>query len=61
MRHVALLRSVYSLYSSLGHEKSPDNTFLLTYLQFWRFLKDCSVHQYGLTLAQLDHLINGKS
>ncbi|XP_026771523.3 radial spoke head 10 homolog B isoform X2 [Pangasianodon hypophthalmus] len=58
MRHIALLRPIYSLYSSLGHENSPDNTFLLSHLQFWRFLKDCSVHQHGLTLAQLDHLIN---
>ncbi|XP_053496261.1 radial spoke head 10 homolog B isoform X1 [Ictalurus furcatus] len=58
MRHIELLRSIYSLYSSLGHENSPDNTFLLSHLQFCRFLKDCSVHQHGLTLAQLDHLIN---
>ncbi|KAF4085230.1 hypothetical protein AMELA_G00114530 [Ameiurus melas] len=58
MRHIALLRSIYSLYSSLGHENSPDNTFLLSHLQFCRFLKDCSVHQHGLTLAQLDRLIN---
>ncbi|XP_058261862.1 radial spoke head 10 homolog B isoform X3 [Hemibagrus wyckioides] len=58
MRHITLLRTIYSMYSSLGHENSPDNTFLLSQLQFWRFLKDCSVHQHGLTLAQLDHLIN---
>ncbi|XP_060795716.1 radial spoke head 10 homolog B [Neoarius graeffei] len=58
MRHIALLRPIYSLYSSLGHENSPDNTFLLNYLQFCRFLKDSSVHQHGLTLAQLDHIFN---
>lgn len=60
MRHIALLRPIYSLYSSLGHENSPDNTFLLNYLQFCRFLKDSSVHQHGLTLAQLDHIFNSK-
>ncbi|XP_026993526.2 radial spoke head 10 homolog B isoform X2 [Tachysurus fulvidraco] len=58
MRHITILRTTYSVYSSLGQENSPDNTFLLSQLQFWHFLKDCSVHQNGLTLAQLDHLIN---
>ncbi|XP_030630978.1 radial spoke head 10 homolog B [Chanos chanos] len=59
LRHVAELRSIYSAYSSLGHETSPDNTFLLTRLQFWRLLKDCSVHQHGITMAQMDRLISG--
>ncbi|XP_066520825.1 radial spoke head 10 homolog B isoform X3 [Hoplias malabaricus] len=60
IRHIALLRAVYSFYSSLGHSPSPDNTFLLTWLQFWRFLKDCGVQLHGLTLAQLDRLTDGK-
>ncbi|KAM9462177.1 radial spoke head 10 homolog B [Clarias gariepinus] len=58
MRHIALLRSTYTLYSSLGNENSPDNTFLLSHIQCWRFLQDCNVHQHGLTLAQLENLIN---
>ncbi|XP_076856377.1 radial spoke head 10 homolog B isoform X2 [Brachyhypopomus gauderio] len=56
MRHTTLLREIYSFYSSLGHNHSPDNTFVLTRLQFWRFLKDCNVHQHGITLAQIDRL-----
>ncbi|XP_072523856.1 radial spoke head 10 homolog B [Salminus brasiliensis] len=59
LRHIALLRAIYSFYSSLGHDYSPDNTFLLTRLQFWRFLKDCGVHLHGITLAQMDRLIDG--
>ncbi|KAL7869040.1 hypothetical protein AOLI_G00130280 [Acnodon oligacanthus] len=58
MRHITLLRMIYSLYSSLGHVDSPDNTFLLTRLQFWRFLMDCGVHLHGITLVQMDRLID---
>ncbi|XP_037400303.1 radial spoke head 10 homolog B isoform X2 [Pygocentrus nattereri] len=58
MRHITLLRMIYSFYGSLGHDHSPDNTFLLTRLQFWRFLKDCGVHLHGITLVQMDRLID---
>ncbi|MBN3303909.1 R10B1 protein, partial [Amia calva] len=56
LRHITELRQVYSFYSSLGYEHSPDNTFLLTRLQFWRLLKDCQIHQHHLTLAHVDRL-----
>ncbi|CAM4608507.1 unnamed protein product [Leuciscus chuanchicus] len=56
LRYFGLLREIYRFYSSLGHEKSPDKTFPLTYLQFSRFLLDCRVHQHGITQAQIDHL-----
>ncbi|MBN3311546.1 R10B1 protein, partial [Atractosteus spatula] len=56
LRHVAELRRVYSFYSSLGYEHSPDNTFLL----FWRLLKDCKIQQHQLTVAQADRLLAGK-
>ncbi|KAJ8363842.1 hypothetical protein SKAU_G00126730 [Synaphobranchus kaupii] len=58
LRHIAELRTVYSFYSSLGHQQSPDNTFLLTRMQFWRLLKDCNIHHHGITLAQVDRLIS---
>ncbi|XP_072229033.1 radial spoke head 10 homolog B [Leuresthes tenuis] len=51
------LRSIYSFYSRLGHPHSPDNTFLLSRLQFWRLLKDCNIHHHGITLTQIDHFI----
>ncbi|XP_077057278.1 radial spoke head 10 homolog B isoform X2 [Siphateles boraxobius] len=57
LRHIGLLREIYSFYSSLGHEKSADKIFPLTYLQFSRFLMDCKVHQHGITQAQIDHLL----
>ncbi|XP_031691132.1 radial spoke head 10 homolog B isoform X8 [Oncorhynchus kisutch] len=57
LRHIAELRAIYSFYSSLGHDQSPDNTFLLSRLQLWRLLKDCSIHQQGITLAQVDRYI----
>ncbi|XP_051967966.1 radial spoke head 10 homolog B isoform X2 [Xyrauchen texanus] len=58
LRHIGLLREIYSFYSSLGHEQSPDKTFPLTHLQFLHILKDCNAHQHGITLAQMDRLIS---
>ncbi|XP_065098629.1 radial spoke head 10 homolog B isoform X1 [Paramisgurnus dabryanus] len=58
LRHIGLLREIYSFYSNLGHQQTPDKTFPLTHLQFSRLLKDCKVHQHGMTLAQIDCLIN---
>ncbi|KAK9530620.1 hypothetical protein VZT92_012109 [Zoarces viviparus] len=55
LRHAAALRSAYSFYSRLGHAHSPDNTFQLSSLQFWRLLKDCNIHHHGITLTQMDH------
>ncbi|XP_063076665.1 radial spoke head 10 homolog B [Engraulis encrasicolus] len=59
LRHIAELRGIYTFYSSLALSESPDNTFLLTRLQLWRLLLDCRVHHHGLTLADMDRLING--
>ncbi|RXN04557.1 radial spoke head 10 -like protein [Labeo rohita] len=59
LRHIGLLREIYSFYSSLGHEQSSDKILPLTHLQFSRFLMDCKVHQHGITLAQMDRLISG--
>ncbi|XP_026132642.1 radial spoke head 10 homolog B isoform X1 [Carassius auratus] len=58
VRHIGLLREIYSFYSCLGHEQSSDKIFPLTHLQFSRFLMDCKVHTHGITVAQLDRLIN---
>ncbi|KAK2876594.1 hypothetical protein Q8A67_020690 [Cirrhinus molitorella] len=58
LRHIGLLREIYSFYSSLGHEQSSDKIVPLTHLQFSRFLMDCKVHQHGITLAQMDRFIN---
>ncbi|KAM3876854.1 radial spoke head 10 homolog B-like [Diretmus argenteus] len=57
-RHNAELRSIYSFYSRRGRAPSPDNTFLLSRLQFWRLLKDCNVHRHGITLTQMDRFIS---
>ncbi|XP_040885363.1 radial spoke head 10 homolog B [Toxotes jaculatrix] len=57
LRKDAELRSIYSFYSRLGNDHSPDNTFLLSRLQLWRLLKDCNIHHHEITLAQIDHFI----
>ncbi|XP_067912684.1 radial spoke head 10 homolog B isoform X2 [Heterodontus francisci] len=60
LRYLTELKKMYTFYSSLGHQQSMDNTFLLSKLQFWRFLKDCKFHHYGLSLANMDRILHGK-
>ncbi|XP_048408576.1 radial spoke head 10 homolog B isoform X2 [Stegostoma tigrinum] len=60
LRYLSELRKIYSFYSSLGHQQTLDNTFLMSKLQFWRFLKDCKLHHYALSLADMDRILNGK-
>ncbi|XP_075686366.1 radial spoke head 10 homolog B [Rhinoderma darwinii] len=57
LRNLTLLRKTYKFYSSLGNENCFDNTFLMTKLQFWRFLKDCNFHHYDLTLCEMDRIL----
>ncbi|NWR68157.1 R10B2 protein, partial [Bucorvus abyssinicus] len=59
LRYITELRRVYTFYSSLGCDRSLDNTFLMTKLQFWRFLKDCRFHHSNLTLARMDRILSG--
>ncbi|XP_070270444.1 radial spoke head 10 homolog B [Myotis yumanensis] len=58
LRNITELRRIYTFYSRLGCEQSPDNTFLMTKLQFWRFLKDCKFHHHKITLADMDRVIS---
>ncbi|XP_046357024.1 radial spoke head 10 homolog B-like [Haliotis rufescens] len=57
MRHVTSLRKVYNYYSCLGYEESPDNTFIMNKMQFWRFLKDCQLDHEDATLMDMDRVI----
>uniref|UniRef100_A0A493U349 Radial spoke head 10 homolog B n=1 Tax=Anas platyrhynchos platyrhynchos TaxID=8840 RepID=A0A493U349_ANAPP len=59
LRHITELRRIYSFYSSLGCDDAHDNTFLMTRLQFWRFLKDCQLHHSNITLAEMDRILSG--
>uniref|UniRef100_A0A8B9C3Z4 Radial spoke head 10 homolog B2 n=1 Tax=Anser brachyrhynchus TaxID=132585 RepID=A0A8B9C3Z4_9AVES len=61
LRHITALRRVYSFYSSLGCDDAHDNTFLMTRLQFWRFLKDCQLHHSNITLAEMDRILSDKT
>ncbi|XP_005397957.1 PREDICTED: radial spoke head 10 homolog B isoform X1 [Chinchilla lanigera] len=58
LRNISELRRIYSFYSSLGCDHSPDNTFLMTKLHFWRFLKDCKFHHHKITLADMDRILS---
>ncbi|NXU16232.1 R10B2 protein, partial [Pardalotus punctatus] len=57
LRHISKLRKAYCFYSHLGCARSLDNTYVLTKLQFWRFLKDCEFHLSFRTLADIDRLL----
>ncbi|XP_075421174.1 radial spoke head 10 homolog B-like [Tenrec ecaudatus] len=61
LRNMTELRQIYSFYSSLGCDHSLDNTFLMTKLHFWRFLKDCKFHHHQLTLADMDRLLRANN
>ncbi|XP_073504104.1 radial spoke head 10 homolog B isoform X2 [Phyllobates terribilis] len=61
LRNLSMLRKTYKFYSSLGNDNCFDNTFLMTRLQFWRFLKDCRFHHYGLTLCDMDRILADSS
>ncbi|GAB5582681.1 radial spoke head 10 homolog B isoform X2 [Prionailurus iriomotensis] len=58
LRNITELRRIYSFYSSLGCDRSLDNTFLMTKLHFWRFLKDCKFHHHNITLADMDRVLS---
>ncbi|XP_023569114.1 radial spoke head 10 homolog B2 isoform X2 [Octodon degus] len=58
LRNISELRRIYTFYSSLGCDHSPDNTFLMRKLHFWRFLKDCKFHHHNLTLADMDRILS---
>ncbi|XP_065540437.1 radial spoke head 10 homolog B isoform X2 [Lathamus discolor] len=59
LRHITELRRIYTFYSRLGCDYSFDNTFLMTKLQFWRFLKDCQFHHSNISLAEMDRILRG--
>ncbi|XP_041062838.1 radial spoke head 10 homolog B [Carcharodon carcharias] len=58
LRYLAELKKIYGFYSSLGHQQTLDNTFLMSKLQFWRFLKDCKFHHNALSLANMDRILH---
>nr|XP_048292745.1 radial spoke head 10 homolog B isoform X2 [Myodes glareolus] len=58
LRNISELRRIYCFYSGLGCDHSLDNTFLMTKLHFWRFLKDCRFHHHNITLADMDRVLS---
>ncbi|XP_044160428.1 radial spoke head 10 homolog B-like [Bufo gargarizans] len=61
LRNLTMLRKTYRFYSSLGNDNCCDNAFLMTKLQFWRFLKDCKFHHCDLTLCEMDRILADNS
>ena len=54
--HISDMLAVYTYYSSLGCT-SPDNTYLMTRLQFHRMLKDSGIAALGMSLCDVDRVI----
>ncbi|XP_070316518.1 radial spoke head 10 homolog B isoform X1 [Odocoileus virginianus] len=61
LRNITELKRIYNFYSSLGCDRSLDNTFLMTKLHFWRFLKDCKFHHHNITLADMDRVLGANN
>ncbi len=57
------MKQIYRIYARLGVDLQTniDNTFLMTRLQFWRFILDCNLHSYGVTLIEYDRMIGRKT
>ncbi|XP_048350156.1 radial spoke head 10 homolog B2-like [Sphaerodactylus townsendi] len=61
LSHISELRRIYTFYSRLGDDQSPDNAFQMSKLQFWRFLKDCRFHYCNVTLSDVDRILEEKT
>lgn len=57
LRQMSGLHRIYFFYSRLGNENSEDNTYLMSQMQFWRFLKDCRLHHHDCGLVDMDRWI----
>lgn len=57
--HVTPLRKIYNKYATLGNEASPDNTYVLNRMQFWRLVKDADLQDADLTLCMMDRALAG--
>ena len=58
MHHVTPLRKIYNKYATLGNEASPDNTYVLNRMQFWRLLKDADLQAAGSSLCIMDRTLS---
>ena len=57
LQNISKLKRVYSFYSSIGIDKSLDNTSAMNRMQFCRFLKDSHVHYHDTSLPEILRLI----
>ena len=57
LQHISKLKKIYTFYSSIGIDKSLDNTSVMTRMQFCRFLKDSHVHHGDMSLPESLRLI----
>ena len=58
-RYMSTMKKTYDYYSSLGFDStsSADNTFVMSRLQFWRFIKDCKLDQGRHTIMAIDRFL----
>ncbi|XP_028392873.1 radial spoke head 10 homolog B-like [Dendronephthya gigantea] len=60
LQHISKLKKIYSHYSSIGVDKSQDNTSVMTLMQFCRFLKDIKIHGKDASLPEILRLISSE-
>jgi hypothetical protein len=57
LQFISKLKKIYTFYSSIGIDKSQDNTSVMTQMQFCRFLKDSHIHHSDTSLPEILRLI----
>lgn len=60
LQHISKLKKIYTFYSSIGIDKSQDNTSVMNRMQFCRFLKDSHIHHTDTSLPEILRLISDK-
>ena len=60
LRYFSQIKQIYRLYSGVGCEHSCDNTYILTNIQFCRFLKDYGLHTNGASISDIARYIHKK-
>lgn len=54
LRFTSQMKQMYKFYSCLGVNHSIDNTYVMSKLQYCRFLKDYKIHTYDLSLVDIE-------
>ncbi|XP_057291663.1 radial spoke head 10 homolog B2-like isoform X3 [Hydractinia symbiolongicarpus] len=61
LRFTSQMKHMYKFYSCLGVNHSIDNTYVMSKLQYCRFLKDYKIHTYDLSLVDIERSLDDQA